>query len=140
MGFVYGNFVLRNPRKRELAEVPVRALVDTGANTLCVPAYLAAALQVEEVERREVTLADGGKHWVPYVGPLQISFGGRHSFGGAFVLGNEVLVGAIALEDMDLVISPALAEVAVNPLSPGIARGFALGYSTGRRFPLRARS
>ena len=49
--------------------------------------------------------------------------------GGAFVLGDEVLVGAIALQDMDLVIAPALATVTVNPASPRIARGFAYGYT-----------
>ena len=34
-------------------------LVDTGAMTLCLPAAVAEALQLEELERREVTLADG---------------------------------------------------------------------------------
>jgi hypothetical protein len=36
MGFIYGNFTLRNARKRGLAAKTVRALVDTGANTLCI--------------------------------------------------------------------------------------------------------
>jgi clan AA aspartic protease len=97
MGLVYSNFTLRNPR-RELASVVIRALVDTGANTLCIPLALAAEVELEEVEKRGMTLADGSKHWVPYVGPVQLSFGKRHSFGGAFVLGGEVLVGAIALQ------------------------------------------
>lgn len=129
MGLVYGSFVLRNPRLRDLPALPVRALVDTGANVLCIPAAVAATLQLEEAERRQITLADGGRHWVPYVGPIQVSFGRRHSFGGAFVLGEEVLVGAIALEDMDLVISPARCTVTVNPASPHVARGCAYGHS-----------
>jgi clan AA aspartic protease len=133
MGLVYSKFTLRNPRKRELASVVTHALVDTGANTLCILPTLAAELELEEVEKCGVTLADGSKHWVPYVGPVQISFGHgrrgkRHSFGGAFVLGDEVLVGAIALQDMDLVVAPALETVTVNPASPHIARGYAYGY------------
>ena len=67
------------------------------------------------------------EHWVPYVGPVQLSFGKRHSFGGAFVLGDEVLVGAIALQDLDLIVAPALETVTVHPDSPHIARGVALG-------------
>ena len=34
MGFIYGDFTLRNARKRGLAAKIVRALVDTGANIL----------------------------------------------------------------------------------------------------------
>jgi clan AA aspartic protease len=127
MGFIYGNFTLRNARKRGLAAKTVRALVDTGANTLCIPPALAAELQLEEVEKRKVVMADGSKHWVPYVGPVQLSFDKRHSFGGAFVLGDEVLVGAIALQDLDLIVTPALETVTVHPESPHIARGFAYG-------------
>jgi len=59
-----------------------------------------------------VTLAGGSKHWIPYVGPVQLSFGKRYFFGGAIVLGGgEILVGAIALQDMDLVVAPALETV-----------------------------
>jgi clan AA aspartic protease len=128
MGLIHGDFTLRNPRKRGLASKVVRAMVDTGANILCIPSALANELQLDEVENRRVKLADGGTHWVPYVGPVQLSFGKRHSFGGAFVLGDEVLVGAIALQDLDLVVVPALETVTVHPDSPHIARGFALGH------------
>ena len=153
MGLIYGNFILRNARKRGLAAKTVRARVATGANTLCIlrrqspacssswvaprrstrathalhPPALAAELQLEEVEKRKVVMADGSRHWVPYVGPVQLSFNKRHSFGGAFVLGEEVRVGAIALLDLDLIVTPALETVTVHPESPHIARGFAYG-------------
>ena len=54
-------------------------MVDTGANTLCLPPAIAHELQLDEVEKRQVKLADGGRHRVPYVGPVQLSFDGRHS-------------------------------------------------------------
>jgi clan AA aspartic protease len=127
MGLIYGDFTIRNARKRGLAPHVVRALVDRGANILCIPPALAAELQFDEVEKRQVRLADGANHWVSYVGPVQLSFGKRHSFGGAFVIGNEVLVGAIALQDLDLILAPAGETVTVDPDSPHIARGVALG-------------
>jgi clan AA aspartic protease len=130
MGLIYGNFTIRNARKRGLAPKVVRALVDTGANILCIPPALATELQLDEVEKRQVVLADGAKHWVPYVGPVQLSFDKRHSFGGAFVIGNEVLVGAIALQDLDLIVAPGLETVTVHPESPHIARGVSLGCRT----------
>jgi clan AA aspartic protease len=135
MGLVYGDFTIRNARKRGLAPKVVRALVDTGANTLCIPPMLATELQLDEVQRRELILADGARHWVPYVGPVQLSFGERHCFGGAFVIGDEVLVGAIALQDLDLIVVPALETVTVHPASPHIARG---GHARLSRAHLKA--
>ena len=120
MGLITAPFVLSNPRDATLLPIHVDALVDTGAMTLCLPAAVAEALQLEELERREVTLADGGRHLVPYVGPVKIGFGKRGCFTGAFVLGHRVFVGAIPLEDMDLVINPATRRVTVNPASPEI--------------------
>ena len=44
---------------------------------------------------------------------------------GAIVLGDEVLLGAIPMEDMDLVVLPLERRVAVNPLNPNFAAGLA---------------
>jgi hypothetical protein len=52
---------------------------------------------------------------------LEIHFKNRVGFGGAIVMGNEVLLGAIPMEDMDLVVSPKSRMVDVNPDSPNIA-------------------
>jgi len=37
------------------------------------------------------------------------------------VLGDETLLGAIPMEDMDLVVLPGTQQVAVNPANPNIA-------------------
>jgi len=58
---------------------------------------------------------------VPYVGPLEIRFKNRVGYGGALVIGHQVLLGAIAMEDMDLVVSPKDRKIDVNPASPNIA-------------------
>jgi hypothetical protein len=57
---------------------------------------------------------------VPYVGPVQIRFQSRTCFTGALVLGDTVLMGAVPMEDMDLVVSPSGRSITVNPASPNI--------------------
>jgi hypothetical protein len=78
-------------------------------------------LQLEELYKREVTTASGKKHLCAYVGPLQVTFQNRGCFTGALVLGNEVLLGVVPMEDMDILLSPAKQNVIVNPDSPNIA-------------------
>ncbi len=120
MGLIHTEVELSNPRNRELAALRVMALVDTGAITLRIPEHVAVQLSLSELERREVTTATGNRVSVPYVGPVQVGFGNRSCFTGALVLGESVLLGAIPLEDMDLVINPRRQEVTVNPESPNI--------------------
>ncbi len=48
-------------------------------------------------------------------------FKNRVAIGGALVMGDRVLLGAIPMEDMDLVIRPCDRQVDVNPASPGVA-------------------
>ena len=129
MGLIRGIFTLSNASNPELASVEVSALADTGAVHLCIPEHLAIQLNLAELERREVVLADGRRRTVPYVGPVELRFKNRRCFTGAMVLGNEVLLGAIPMEDMDLVLRPQLQSVDVNPESPNIP--VSLAKSTG---------
>jgi clan AA aspartic protease len=93
---------------------------------LCIPEHLAIQLNLAELERREVVLADGHRRAVPYVGPVEVRLRNRRCFTGAMVLGNEVLLGAIPMEDMDLVLRPQLQRVDVNPESPNIPLSVAM--------------
>ncbi|MDA0215864.1 MAG: clan AA aspartic protease [Cyanobacteria bacterium] len=120
MGLIRGTVSISNPTKPELAALEVSALADSGAVHLCIPEHLALQLSLGELERREVVLADGHRRTVPYVGPVEIRFRNRRCFTGAMVLGNEVLLGAIPMEDMDLVLRPQLQILDVNPESPNI--------------------
>ncbi|WPL17385.1 clan AA aspartic protease, family [Thiorhodovibrio winogradskyi] len=120
MGLIHTRIELINPRDTSLKPMSVDALVDTGAITLCIPEHIVIQLKLSELEKREVTTADGKKTLVPYVGPIQIRFENRNCFTGALVLGDSVLLGAIPLEDMDLVINARLQEMTVNPQSPNI--------------------
>jgi clan AA aspartic protease len=120
MGLVYADIELINPKEQTLRPMKINALVDTGAITLCIPEHIVLQLNLEALEQREVTTADGKKRLVPYVGPVQIRFENRNCFTGALVLGDSVLLGAVPLEDMDLVINPRLQTITVNPESPNI--------------------
>lgn len=120
MGTVHAKLQLRNAADASLAPMDVEALVDTGAAQLCIPEHVALQLRLKEVYRREVTLADGRRMEVPYVGPIEVRFGNRGCMVGAFVLGEGVLLGAIPMEDMDLVVSPLDRTVRANPRSPNI--------------------
>jgi clan AA aspartic protease len=120
MGTTYAEITLRNPVNRDLEPVTVRALVGTGALHLCIPEYITLQLGLRELEKREVTLADGGRKLVSYVGPIEIAFQKRHCFVGAMVLGDEPLLGSIPMEDMDLIVHPATRTLQANPENPNI--------------------
>lgn len=118
MGYVEAEIELKNPREPHLESLTLNALVDTGSLMLCLPEHIKIQLNLEEAEKREVTTADGKKHLVPYVGPVQVRYLNRSCYVGALVLGDQVLLGAVPMEDMDLVINPANRSLSVNPESP----------------------
>ncbi len=118
MGYAYADIELSNPRSPDLGKFKARAMADTGALTLCIPEHVRLQLNLEEVEKREVTVADGRRALVPYVGPVRVWFKNRSCFVGALVLGDDVLLGAVPMEDMDLIVVPAQRCVEVNPQSP----------------------
>ncbi len=121
MGLTDAKIRLSNPRRQDIEPVEVVALADTGAVHLCIPEHIMIQLELAEIEKKEVLLADGSRKLVPYVGPLELRFQGRTGFSGALVLGDQVLLGAIPMEDMDLVVIPRTRQVIKNPESPNIA-------------------
>jgi len=125
MGLIRASVSLLNPTEPGLHGLEVSALADSGAVHLCIPEHLALQLQLRELERREVVLADGHRRSVPYMGPVEVRFANRRCFTGAMVLGDEVLLGAIPMEDMDLVLQPQLQQLTVNPASPNLPTSLA---------------
>ena len=121
MGLIYATITLGNPRDRSLSPIETRALADSGALHLCIPEHVALQLQLDELYKREVITADGKKNECPYVGPIEVKFENRACYTGALVLGDEVLLGAVPMEDMDVVLSPAKQTIIVNPDNPNMA-------------------
>ena len=83
-------------------------------------------IRLDELYKREVKLANGQVIAVPYVGPIQVQFEDRFCFVGAMVMGDEILLGAIPMEDMDLIVHPKLLKLSVHPERPNLARGLAM--------------
>jgi clan AA aspartic protease len=125
MGLSFAMLTLTNPRKPEQTPVVTEALADTGAVYLIIPEHIQLQLGLEEQSRKEVTLADGSKKMVPYVGPLEVRFKNRVAYVGAIVMGDQVLLGAIPMEDMDLIVIPHQRRVEVNPINPNYAAALA---------------
>ena len=125
MGLINAEIEISNPRSKEIKPITAKSLVDMGALHLCIPEHITIQLELEELYKREVMTADGKKHLVPYVGPITIKFENRGCFTGALVLGNEVLLGAVPMEDMDVLVSPSKQALIVNPESPNIAMSIA---------------
>ncbi len=121
MDLINAQIELSNPKDRNINPVVVKCSVDTGSLHLCIPEHIALQLELEELYKREVTTADGKRHLVPYMGLLAIRFENRACFTGALVFGDEVLLGAVPMEDMDILTSPSKQALIVNPESPNIA-------------------
>jgi clan AA aspartic protease len=134
MGLIFAQIELANARNDDLDSMTVNALVDSGAVHLCIPQHVANQLELRELDRREVTIANGEKIMVPYVGPILIKFSNRQCLVGALVMGEQALLGAIPMEDMDVVIHPSRLTLTVNPNSPNIASSMAMGV----RYPRKA--
>ena len=128
MGLVKQIITLRNPRKPEMKPLETEALVDSGALHLCIPAQLAEQLELDQLHTRKVCLADGSSVEVPYQGPVVVQALGRECFVGVIVMGNEVLLGSVPMEDMDLWISPSQHKLVPNPASPDIPISVAKGF------------
>ena len=135
MGLVYAEIILINGEdlilaKRhiigddEIKKMTVSALVDTGAYMLCINENIQEQLQLPVLEKRKGQMADGSVNEYDVVGPVELKFRNRRTMCNAMVLpgDNEVLLGAIPFEDMDVLIHPQRQELIVNPDHPYFAQ------------------
>jgi clan AA aspartic protease len=125
MGIAHATIKIENPKRPDLLPFEVNALADTDALFLCIPERVRSQLQREPTSQKEVIAADGKRSLCAYVGPIRVRFANRECYVGAVVLGDEVLLGAVPMEDMDLVVVPSARRVVVNPLHPNFAGGSA---------------
>ena len=135
MGLVYADIKLTNVDDLALAKrhvigqdevkhLPINILVDTGAYNLCINETIQAQLGLSFVEKRKGQLANGSIEEYDFVGPVIVKFKNRQTVCNALVLqgDNEPLLGAIPLEDMDVLIHPIRQELIVNPDHPYFAQ------------------
>lgn len=70
MGLVNSKIILKNPKDIDLESIEIDALVDTGSTYLSIPEHVQLQLKLEENSKKEVTLANGKKEMLSYVGPI----------------------------------------------------------------------
>lgn len=110
--------------KDEVKRMYVTMLVDTGSFMLAINESIQEQLQLPVVEKKKAVLADGSIVECDVVAPVEIRFKNRRSNCSAMVLpGNsEPLLGAIPMEEMDVLIHPLRQELIVNPEHPFFAQ------------------
>ncbi|HYW15655.1 MAG TPA: hypothetical protein VE891_05825 [Allosphingosinicella sp.] len=65
--------------------------------------------------------------WWEFVGRVRVEIFGRSAFTGALVMGDQVLLGAIPMEAMDVLIDPRRQQLVSNPDNPNIPGAMAVG-------------
>lgn len=134
MGLIYAEIQLINSTdlglvrrnlldKEDIKSIWVNALVDTGSYMLAINENIQEQLDLPVLEKKIDQLADGSRKEYDVVGPVDIRFKNRQTTVRAMVLPSdaECLLGAISLEDMDVLIHPLRQELIVNPDHPYIA-------------------
>lgn len=134
MGLVYAELDLLNggdvylQRTKQISDEDVRklrvtSLVDSGAYMLVINENIKNQLGLPTIEKQRATLADESTIEVEIVGPVEVRFENRRTSVDAMVFPNdtEVLLGAIPMEDMDVLVDPKQQKLIVNPKHPYIA-------------------
>lgn len=135
MGLVYADIVLYcwadiilqqsgYINENEIKKVQTKALVDSGAYMLAINEVIKNMLDLKVIKQQRMELAYGTLEDVDIVGPVSLWFENRQTSCNAVVLpgDNEVLLGVIPMEDLDVIIDPKSQSLIVNPDSPEMAR------------------
>jgi clan AA aspartic protease len=111
-------------QETEVKRTKVKALVDSGAYMLAINENIKLQLNLPILDEQIAELADGSKIKLEIVGPVEIIFENRSTTCRAMVLpgNNEVLLGSIPMEDMDVLIDPKQQKLIVNPETPYFAK------------------
>ena len=135
MGLIYAEIELINGEdivlarrfiigEEEIKKIKVDMLVDSGSVYMCINETIQSQLQLPVIEKRKGQLANGSIVEYDIVGPIEVKFKNRRCSVDAMVLpgDNEPLLGAIPLEDMDVLIDAYKRELIVNPEHPYFAQ------------------
>jgi len=128
MGYVYAEIQLTNEddlafhrrgwaAENEIRRVTTKALVDSAAYDLIINKETQDQLQLPVLGKRAIRLADETIIEVDIVGPVEVRFETRATTVRALVIPDteEVLLGAIPLEGLDVIIDPLRERLLVNP-------------------------
>lgn len=135
MGLVYAEIELINGYdlesarrhiigEEEVKRLKINMLVDSGAYMMGINETIQEQLDLPFIEKRKAVLADGSVQEYDVVGPIHVKFKNRTAVCSAMVLrgDTEPLLGAIPMEEMDVLIHPQRQELIVNPEHPYYAQ------------------
>lgn len=135
MGLVYADITLINGEdlilakrhiigEEEVKQMTVSMLADSGAYMMAINENIQEQLQLPFIQKRKAQMANGTIEEYDVVGPLEVRFKNRRCMVDAMVLrgDNEPLLGAIPMEDMDVLIHPLRQELIVHPDHPYFAQ------------------
>ena len=118
MGITFCRVRIRNPIEGTSPE-ELEAKVDTGSVMLVIPRSLAERHRFPKIRKQRMSYADGRTTEKDVVGGVEVEILGRKGWFDAIVEeGREnVLIGAIILEELDLIVEPRSRKVFPNPRS-----------------------
>lgn len=104
----------------QVRHMEIEFLVDTGAYMMAINETIVKQLGLPVIETRPAELANGEIIECDVVGPIEVRYANRRSTQCAMVLPGdaEPLLGAIPMEDMDLVVELRTQRLIVNPQHP----------------------
>ena len=131
MGIVYADIELINTvdidlarrhiiGEEEIKRMHLSMLADSGAFMMAINETIQSQMEFPFIDKREVQLTSGQVVECDVVGPIDVRFANRRAICSAFVLpgDSEPLLGAIPMEEMDVLIHPKRQELVVNPKHP----------------------
>lgn len=115
MGQVHVRVILTNHREEVMARLgqlapeqvhrhETEALIDTGAVRSTIPAAIADRLGLLRLEHTDAKYADGRVEEVDMTEAMAIELLGRRTITAPMVLGEHILLGVTALEELDLMV------------------------------------
>ena len=119
MGLVYEKITLKNAgdvtnarrgviNEPEIRQATITAMVDTGAGTLVITETIRQQLGLDVIGERPATLANNTREVCRITEPVEVHWNNRSAAVRAVVISGSgnVLLGAIPLEDLDLMVDP----------------------------------
>ncbi|AFY43300.1 retroviral-like aspartic protease family protein [Nostoc sp. PCC 7107] len=101
-----------------LLECETEGLVDTGAVSLVIPPQIVEQLGLRIRGQRVAQYANGSEETIGVTEPIIVECQGRETVVEALVVGNEVLIGQVVLEQIDLLVDCRNQRLIPNPEHP----------------------
>lgn len=103
---------------KHLRQYETEALVDTGSVYLVIPAQIVQQLGLRIRGQQLAKYADGRQESLGVTGPVIIECEGRETTEDALITGDEVLIGQVVLEKLDLLVDCKNQQLMPNPKNP----------------------